>query len=169
VREATVERSTSDIALKVGAHEVGQACTLEAMLHGRVEGAQVLAHQTVKGLLFRLPAGVDEARGAGACEHRQVGDGTVHELLVDAPASFGAVHVDPVRERRRGLDVDARHLLIADAARARRVDPRPDRPVAVEKDGKVRTPPKGHSRRAMPSRPTIEPDGRFGGSGFSRR
>jgi hypothetical protein len=53
VREATVERSTSDIALKVGAHEGGQACTLEAMLHGRVEGAQVLAHQTVKGLLFR--------------------------------------------------------------------------------------------------------------------
>jgi hypothetical protein len=39
--------------------------------------------------------------------HRQIGDGTVHELLVEAPASLGAVQVDPVRKRRRGLDVDA--------------------------------------------------------------
>jgi hypothetical protein len=33
------------------------------MLHGRVEGAQVLAHETVQGLAFRLPARVCRAGG----------------------------------------------------------------------------------------------------------
>jgi hypothetical protein len=33
------------------------------MLHGRVEGAQVLAHETMQALLFRLPAGVHRAGG----------------------------------------------------------------------------------------------------------
>jgi hypothetical protein len=63
VRETAVERAASNVALKVGTHEVGQACTLEAMLYGCVQGAQVLAHETMKGLLFRLPAGVDRAGG----------------------------------------------------------------------------------------------------------
>ena len=59
----SVERTTSYVTLEVGANKLGQACTLEAMLHGRVEGAQVLAHETVQSLVFRLPAGVRRAGG----------------------------------------------------------------------------------------------------------
>jgi hypothetical protein len=33
------------------------------MLHDRVEGAQVLAHETMQALLFRLPARVHRAGG----------------------------------------------------------------------------------------------------------
>jgi hypothetical protein len=51
--------------------------------------------------------------------HREVGDGTVHELPVTAPTPVGAVEVDPLRERCRRLDVDARHLLVADPAGVR--------------------------------------------------
>ena len=63
VREAAAEHATSYVTLEVGANKLGQACTLEAMLHGRVEGEQVLAHETVQGFAFRLPAGVDRAGG----------------------------------------------------------------------------------------------------------
>jgi hypothetical protein len=33
------------------------------MLHGRVEGAQLFAHETVQGFAFRLPARVCRAGG----------------------------------------------------------------------------------------------------------
>jgi hypothetical protein len=48
-RSRTRARS-SHVPLEVFAHEVGQARAVEAVLHGGVEGAQVLAHETVKGL-----------------------------------------------------------------------------------------------------------------------
>jgi hypothetical protein len=63
VSEASAEHATAHITFEVGAHEVGQARALEAVLHGGVEGAQVLAHETVQGLAFRVPAGVVRAGG----------------------------------------------------------------------------------------------------------
>jgi hypothetical protein len=63
VREAAIERATLDVTLEVGADEGRQAGALEAVLHGRVEDAQVLAHETLQGLAFRLPARVCRAGG----------------------------------------------------------------------------------------------------------
>jgi hypothetical protein len=73
VRETAVECPASDVALEVGAHEGGQGCTLEAMLHGRVERAQVLAHETMQGLLFRAPTGIGMP-GRRSCVCRRLHD-----------------------------------------------------------------------------------------------
>jgi hypothetical protein len=48
-------------------------CTLEAMLHGRVERAQVLAHETMQGLLFRAPTGIGMP-GRRSCACRRLHD-----------------------------------------------------------------------------------------------
>ena len=63
VRLVITEHATSHVPLEVGAHESGQARAIEAVLHGGVEGAQVLAHELVQGLAFRFPADVVRAGG----------------------------------------------------------------------------------------------------------
>jgi hypothetical protein len=85
-----------------------------------------------------------ERRGFVRC--RQVAHGSVHELPVAPSPAIGTVEVDPLGERGRRLDVDARHLRVADAAGPLRVHRGPEGFVPVEEHGEVGAPAQDHRR-----------------------
>ena len=91
-------------------------CAIQACRDIRVRKGCELGHPMLQGLFRR----------------RQIVDGPVHKLRVLPATGVSAVDVDPLRERCRGLNVDACHLLVADAARTCRLDLGPYGFVPVE-------------------------------------